>query len=147
CEARGVPFPELNDVLSFQSEAIRSDADVAEAIQVIAAASAQLLATARAPIATLSVVAYQWDVPACLGAANNVNVAEILCDPGPKGTHIDDIAKRNGMNAGQIGRVLRLLASHHIFREVSPDVFVNNCVSSLLDSKKPVEELEKNSLR
>lgn len=144
CAAQGVPFPELNDVLSFQSEAIRSDADVTEAIQVIAAAAAQLLATARAPIATLSVVAHQWDVPACLGAANDANVAEILRDAGPKGAHIDDIAKRNGMNAGRLGRVLRLLASHHIFREVSPDVFANNRISSLLDSKKPVEELEKN---
>ncbi|KAK0498702.1 S-adenosyl-L-methionine-dependent methyltransferase [Armillaria luteobubalina] len=144
CEAQGVPFPELNDVLSFQSEAIRSDVDVAEAIEVIAAASAQLLATARAPIATLSVVAHQWDVPACLGAANDANVAEILRDAGPKGAHIDDIAKRNGMNAGRLGRVLRLLASHHIFRELSPDVFANNRISSLLDSKKPVEELEKN---
>lgn len=59
CEAEGVPFPELNDVLSFQSEAIRSDTGVTEAIQVIAASAAQLLATARAPIATLSVVAHQ----------------------------------------------------------------------------------------
>ena len=40
-----------------------------------------------------------------------------------------------------IGRVLRLLATHHIFREVSPDVFTNNRISSLLDTGKSVEEL------
>ena len=39
------------------------------------------------------------------------------------------------------GRVLRLLATHHIFREVSPDVFTNNRISSLLDTGKPLEEL------
>ncbi|KAK0205287.1 S-adenosyl-L-methionine-dependent methyltransferase [Desarmillaria ectypa] len=144
CSAQCLPFPELDEILSFQSEAIRNDADVVEAIHVIAAAATQLIATARAPITTLSVVAHQWDVPACLGVANDANVAEILRDVGPEGVHIDDIVKRNGMNAARLGRVLRLLASHHIFREVSPDVFANNRISSLLDSGKAVQELEEN---
>lgn len=38
-------------------------------------------------------------------------------------------------------RVLRLLATNHIFVEVSPDVFANNRLSSVLDTGKPVEEL------
>jgi hypothetical protein len=38
-------------------------------------------------------------------------------------------------------RILRLLATNHIFIEVSPDVFTNNRVSSALDTGKPVEEL------
>ena len=38
-------------------------------------------------------------------------------------------------------RVLRVLASNHIFIEVSPDVFANNRLSSVLDTGKPVEEL------
>ena len=38
-------------------------------------------------------------------------------------------------------RILRLLATNHIFIEVSPDVFANNRVSSALDTGKPVEEL------
>ncbi len=38
-------------------------------------------------------------------------------------------------------RVLRLLATNHIFTEVSPDVFANNRLSSVLDTGKSVEEL------
>ena len=38
-------------------------------------------------------------------------------------------------------RVLRVLASNHIFIEVSPEVFANNRLSSVLDTGKPVEEL------
>jgi len=38
-------------------------------------------------------------------------------------------------------RILRLLATNHIFIEVSPDVFANNRLSSVLDTGKLVEEL------
>jgi hypothetical protein len=38
-------------------------------------------------------------------------------------------------------RILRLLATNHIFTEVSPDVFANNRLSSTLDTGKLVEEL------
>ena len=38
-------------------------------------------------------------------------------------------------------RVLRLLATNHIFIEVLPDVFANNRLSTVLDTGKPVEEL------
>lgn len=38
-------------------------------------------------------------------------------------------------------RVLRLLATSYIFTEVSPDVFTNNRLSSVLDTGKSVEEL------
>jgi hypothetical protein len=38
-------------------------------------------------------------------------------------------------------RVLRLLATNYIFKEVSPDVFTNNRLSTVLDTRKPLEEL------
>jgi hypothetical protein len=38
-------------------------------------------------------------------------------------------------------RILRLLATNHIFTEVSPDVFANNRLSSVLDTGKSVEEI------
>ena len=42
----------------------------------------------------------------------------------------------------QIGRVLRYLATNHIFRETAPNVFANNMVSSLLDTGKDYQEIE-----
>jgi hypothetical protein len=37
--------------------------------------------------------------------------------------------------------ILRLLATHHIFQELSPDVFALNRISSMIDSGKAVEQL------
>jgi hypothetical protein len=38
-------------------------------------------------------------------------------------------------------RALRLLATNHIFIEVTPDVFANNRLSTVLDTGKHVEDL------
>ena len=40
------------------------------------------------------------------------------------------------------GRFLRYLATNHIFREVAPNVFAHNMVSSLLDTGKSVSEIQ-----
>ena len=40
-----------------------------------------------------------------------------------------------------IGRILRLLATEHIFKEVAPDVFANNRISSVVDTYKSVVEI------
>jgi hypothetical protein len=37
-----------------------------------------------------------------------------------------------------LGRILRYLATNHIFREITPDVFANNRLSSVLDTGKSV---------
>ena len=38
-------------------------------------------------------------------------------------------------------RCMRMMATHHIYREVKPDVFTNNRISSLLDTKKQSAEI------
>lgn len=40
-----------------------------------------------------------------------------------------------------VGRVLRLLATEHIFKEVSPDIFANNRLSSVLDTGKRLDDI------
>jgi hypothetical protein len=40
-----------------------------------------------------------------------------------------------------VARVLRVLATQHIFKEVSPDVFANNRLSSIFDTGKSVDLL------
>lgn len=40
-----------------------------------------------------------------------------------------------------IGHILRLLATFHWIREVRPDVFANNRLSSVIDSGKTPEQL------
>jgi hypothetical protein len=34
-----------------------------------------------------------------------------------------------------------MMAAHHIYREVKPDIFTNNRISSLLDTRKPSAEV------
>ena len=72
-----------------------------------------------------------------------------------QGVHVKEIAVSTGVDAHKLGgslcplkefgrsftvaaRCLRFLATNHIFREVSPDVFANNKISSLLDTGKTV---------
>ncbi|OCH89310.1 hypothetical protein OBBRIDRAFT_804817 [Obba rivulosa] len=62
------------------------------------------------------------------------HVIENSKDGGPEGMHVDDISAKNGMDAKKLARILRILATYHIFKEVSPDVFANNRISSSLDT-------------
>lgn len=87
------------------------------------------------------------------------HVVEILREAGPQGLHVSDISKKNGVDAKKLGlslygcglgimlmhdlaHILRLLATHHILREVSPDVFTLNRISSLVDSGKSFADLQ-----
>lgn len=40
-----------------------------------------------------------------------------------------------------LGRILRLLATNHIFQEIAPDVFTNNRISGSMDSGKSVKDI------
>lgn len=42
-----------------------------------------------------------------------------------------------------LGRLLRLLANRHIYREVGPDVFAHNRISGVLSTGKSIEEILK----
>ncbi|KAG7439818.1 O-methyltransferase [Guyanagaster necrorhizus] len=116
-----------------------SDPAVADAISCIVAATAQLVATIRPAHLTLISTAMMIHVPSALRTATDLHVAEVLRDAGPQGLHVRKIAALCRTSSGKLARILRLLASEHIFREVSPDVFANNRISSLLDTKKSVD--------
>jgi hypothetical protein len=72
--------------------------------------------------------------------------------------HIDEIAKKVNVDPSKLGvhhhrchridfandtsaRILRLLATHHIFSEVEPNVFANNRISAILEKGQSVEAL------
>ncbi|THG97673.1 hypothetical protein EW026_g4370 [Hermanssonia centrifuga] len=131
--------------------------DVRSAYSNVVAAAAQLIASIRPPASTIVITAIQFHVPSCLRAAVELHAAEVLRDAGLQGLHVKSIAAPTGVYSGKLGtklaklyafsingtpaRILRLLATNHIFTEVSPDVFANNRISSLLDTGKPIEEI------
>ena len=41
-----------------------------------------------------------------------------------------------------LARILRLLATHHIFDEITPDVFSNNRHSIVLDTGKAINDIQ-----
>ncbi|KAJ6472496.1 O-methyltransferase [Mycena sanguinolenta] len=123
------------------AEALRRDPVVVEAIQNLIAAAGQITAVMRDPALYVLDRAHGFQVSSCIQAASQLNVAEFLREAGPTGMSVKDIAARSNVDSKLLARILRLLATHHIFREVSTDVFANNRISSTLDKGKSVDEL------
>ncbi|KAF7333786.1 hypothetical protein MVEN_02335400 [Mycena venus] len=101
----------------------------------IMAATSQMSATLCNPAAAVVNTSMAFHISSCLRAASELDVADILREVGPEGLHVKDIAAPSNVDSGLLARVLRLLATHNIFREVAPDVFANNRLSSALDSR------------
>ncbi|KAF7792890.1 hypothetical protein EIP86_003991 [Pleurotus ostreatoroseus] len=144
CASRSETYPLADDYITPQSEAVRMAPDVLELGNIIVAAAAQLISAVRIPAVTLTISALTHYVPSCLRIAIACNISEILREASPQGLHVSEIASRAAVEPNKLARCLRLLATNHIFREVSPDVFTNNRLSSLIDTGKVVNEILKN---
>jgi hypothetical protein len=42
----------------------------------------------------------------------------------------------------ETGRLMRMIANHNVYREITPNVFGNTRLSSVLDTGKSVKELQ-----
>ncbi|KAL6306901.1 S-adenosyl-L-methionine-dependent methyltransferase [Sparassis latifolia] len=143
-----------------RAEALMSHPAVISATNRLVAACGQLTASVQRPFLTLSDASMGYHLPSCLRFLEASHAVEILREAGPRGLHvrdlakqIDDLRRRNpdtgpsaneaqvGMDTAQLSHILRLLATHHITREVRPDVFANNRVSAALDSGRTCTEL------
>lgn len=141
--SKGIDFPSLSTPTTPESEAASKLPEVEQASALIVAAAYQLIQSVRSPALTLVAIATQYMTSAALGVATAANVAEVLRDAGPQGAHVNDIAKASNIDPAKLARLLRLLATNHIFVELSPDVFANNRISSYLDTGKTIETILK----
>ncbi|KAJ7748947.1 S-adenosyl-L-methionine-dependent methyltransferase [Mycena metata] len=123
------------------AESLRREPDVAAAIMDILAAAAQISATVRDPSRTVVQTALAFNISSCLRVASELNVVEIIRDAPSQASHVKEIAALASVDSNLLGEILRLLATHHIFREVSPNVFANNRISSVLDKGKALSDL------
>ncbi|KAJ7750102.1 hypothetical protein DFH07DRAFT_775235 [Mycena maculata] len=71
----------------------------------------------------------QFLLSAALSVVVESSTPEIIHEAGPEGCHVDDIAKKNGIESTKIARVLR----DNIIFGRSPNVFTHDRVSALLD--------------
>ncbi|KAJ7648737.1 O-methyltransferase [Mycena polygramma] len=135
------PLPSLDEPFNpaDAAEAVGMSPSVVAASSLVIAAAAQITAgTVSNPVlAIVTMRCWCYHLSSCLRVVATLNVVEILREGGREGMHIQDIAEKAGTDLDKLCRVLRLLATHHVFREVTPDVFTNNRISSVIDKGKP----------
>ncbi|KAI0262997.1 S-adenosyl-L-methionine-dependent methyltransferase [Gloeopeniophorella convolvens] len=141
---KGTTFPSLD--APYQPGPLDDDAEVMEATRIIVAAATQLLAAVRPPADSLFDHASGMHMAASLGLAVDVDLADVLKEAGPDGLHVNDIGSAVSVEPSKLSRVLRHLATRHVFKEVSPEVFANNRLSSAIAKPKPFSELKADKL-
>ncbi|KAG6910307.1 hypothetical protein DXG01_011704 [Tephrocybe rancida] len=137
---KGATFPSLDD--PFRPTPLDFDPTLGPTKALIIAAAAQILATVCSPIEMLQEYSPGMYWTATLGFVVDANIPDILNEGGPEGVHVKDISTQNGVDPSYIARILRFLATRHVFREVTPDVFANNRISSLLSKNKSVAAIK-----
>ncbi|KAI0780347.1 S-adenosyl-L-methionine-dependent methyltransferase [Trametes elegans] len=123
------------------AESLASHPDVIAATNRIVAACGQISATVHRPFLTLCDASMGYHLPACLRFLEASHTVEILRTAGPNGMHVRDLSRQIHVEQGKLSHMLRLLATHHITREVRPNVFANNRLSAILDSGRALEDL------
>lgn len=141
--AANLRFPTLDDPFNPDGPAddLLGRPSVVEQARLIVGVADQLSVMVTNPSSGLMEVGMAYCKSACLRVAMDGNVPEILREAGPKGLHANDIASKNGMEPKKLSRILRLLATYHIFKELKPNVYANNRISLVLDTQKPVSGL------
>ncbi|KAF8887585.1 S-adenosyl-L-methionine-dependent methyltransferase [Infundibulicybe gibba] len=132
----GVDHPSVDDIYDPESpaEEFTIKSEVLDATLLAASTASQLLATLRLPGLSLLARANAFHIPAALRIVSEACVVEQLREAGSQGLHARELAAKTGTNPALLGRALRLLATHYVFREIHPDVFVNNRISSMIDT-------------
>ncbi|KAG6817102.1 hypothetical protein H0H87_012623 [Tephrocybe sp. NHM501043] len=141
CNSTGTAIPDLHAPFFPQSEAFRASPAAAESANIISAAALQLAAILTPPHVSLYHAVGGHFKSAALRACLESSVTEILREAGPEGLHVDAIATKNGQDPRKLARFLRYLATNHIYREITPNVFTNTRISSMMDTLKPSQDV------
>ncbi|KAL0577536.1 hypothetical protein V5O48_004434 [Marasmius crinis-equi] len=124
-----IDFPSLDRPYepNSPSEALMAHPEVSYAINKIVAACGQMSATVEPPFLSICDAAMAYHLPSCLRLFEATHTAEILEQAGPNGLHVKTIAEHNGIDATKL---------------VSPNVFANNRLSSMIVSGKSIEDIK-----
>ncbi|KAG6916946.1 hypothetical protein DXG01_004633 [Tephrocybe rancida] len=115
--------PSLDDISPHPMDSAISSPALKDAVQILEGACAQLSATVARPSHTvLNAMNAESDAgdhtyePTALNVVVTFKIPDILQEK-PSGMHIAEIGQKAGIDKGKLGRIMRLLASKHIFRE------------------------------
>ncbi|KAL5513595.1 hypothetical protein ACEPAH_3994 [Sanghuangporus vaninii] len=148
CENAEVSVPVLSGQSSADHDAMREKGSIklSKAASIIEAACAQLCAVVSRPELTLIKAASGHFTSACMEVAATRDLATFLSDA-PDGLHTSALSKATGVNEDHLSRILRLLATNHIFQEVEPSVFANNFISTKLATSIHTKAIVETSAR
>ncbi|KAI8978353.1 S-adenosyl-L-methionine-dependent methyltransferase [Trametes punicea] len=138
-----------------KAEELKLDPAVFSAANGIVAACGQLTATVHKPFFQLVEIMNAPNITALLHFVEQTNIPEMLREAGPAGLSTKDIALKVAelreatpgatkvdIDPAKLGHILRLLATYHWVREVAPDVFASNRLTSFIDSGKSLKQLK-----
>ncbi|KAG6868434.1 hypothetical protein C0993_002917 [Termitomyces sp. T159_Od127] len=134
-EKHGLDVPLLSSTVSHPLD-IDASLELRKAIRVLEGACEQLCTALAPPIHTIVNRGQNLDW-LCLLVAIEAKVADALSGH-DEGVHVNDLSKSIGIESGKLARILRALATKHVFLEVKPDVFANNRLSLVLLSSSDV---------
>ncbi|KAH6908342.1 hypothetical protein BKA70DRAFT_1103744 [Coprinopsis sp. MPI-PUGE-AT-0042] len=145
CTEKGITIPSLDKPETGAGMGFHGDLEAAEASRTIAAAAFQLTLAVLPPAESLLGLISGHLQTAALRVCLESNVTEILREAGPEGLNIHDISQRADMLASEdkLERILRFLATQHVYKEVKPHFFANTRLSSIMDTGKKAEDLMK----
>ncbi|TFY79378.1 hypothetical protein EWM64_g4627 [Hericium alpestre] len=135
-ENAGCDVPNLDEPSAQPADAL----ELKKAMRLLEGATTQLCATLAPPPSVIFTRTMAALEQASLRVAIEAKVADLL-EQHPAGLHVDAIGAKVGIHGGKLARVLRCLASRHIFREVAPDIFANNRLSLFIRSTEPMASL------
>ncbi|KAF9235949.1 hypothetical protein BU15DRAFT_50734, partial [Melanogaster broomeanus] len=145
------PSPDMPCTPTSLSEQLAASPDACVAASRIVAACGQISNIVHQPFLSLCDAIMGYHLPACLRLVEHLHIAEILRESDAErqqGLHITDITNvihahtsSDYVDPTNLVHALRLLSTHHIFRETAPDTFAITRVASLLDSGKSVQDV------
>jgi len=146
CLSRGVDIPDIDDPSAINpnsdNDFERSSKEVADAVSSIVTSATLLVQCVRSPSQSVRIAASSHITSASLRCVTELNIVDLIRIGGSKGTHVEELAGKCAIEPGQLSQVLRLLSAQGIFKEVAPDKFTNNRLSTVLDKGLSSNDLD-----
>ncbi|KAJ3924488.1 MAG: hypothetical protein NXY57DRAFT_325521, partial [Lentinula lateritia] len=138
-EQHGMSVPSLDTIAPHPLDLKEDVLQLRKIIRTLEAACDQLCATLAPPVTSIVNCGQNLDWVG-LQVAVQAKIADAL-GTSPNGLHVSSLGSIVGIDPGKLSRILRMLASRHIFTEVNDNVFCNNRLSILLLSENNVSSL------
>jgi len=135
-EKYGEEPPLLSSTASHPLDTANDSLALRKAVRVLEGACEQLCTILAPPAHTIVNRGQNLDW-ICLLVAIEAKIADALSGH-DQGIHVDELSKAVNIESGKLARILRLLATKHVFEEVKPEVFANNRLSLVLHSSSNV---------